>query len=75
VDRSVSSGRIHISVDEFVSLWTMLYLVDGFISLWMNLYPVDKSNYSCKIWYLCGRNCISNDSFYFSLDNQTDVPE
>jgi len=38
VDDLVSSGRIHISVDEPVSLWTILSLLDGFISLRMNLY-------------------------------------
>jgi len=70
MDDLVSSGQIHISVDKSVSLWTILYLVDRFISPGMNLYLylVDKSVTSCKILYLCGRTCISDDSFSFSFD-------
>jgi len=65
VDDLVSSGRIHISVDESVSLWTILSLVDGFISLWMNLYLcfVDKSVTSCNVLYLCGLTCTPDDIF------------
>ena len=62
----VSSGRIHISVDESVSLWTILSPVDGFISLWMNLYlcSVDKSVTLSNVLYLCGLTYIPDDIFF-----------
>jgi len=65
MDDLVSSGRIHISVDESVSLWTILSLVDGFIALRMNLYLcfVDKSVNSCNVLYLCGLTYIPDDIF------------
>jgi len=53
VDDLVSSGRIHISVDESVSLWMNLYLPF-----------VDKSVTSCNVLYLCGLTCIPDDIFF-----------
>jgi len=64
VDRSVFSGRIHISVDESVSLWTILYLGGHFCIF------VDRSVSKWTNSYLSRRTCVSDDSFSFSFDNK-----